>query len=346
MKKTTIIAEAGVNHNGSLELALRMIDAAAAAGADAVKFQTFDSSKMVTRSAAKAGYQQANTGGAESQYEMLRRLEMGGAELSALMEHCRRAEIAFLSTPFESGSLALLLSLGLETIKIPSGELTNLPFLREIGNYGKEVILSTGMATLSEVADALRALEDAGTARERITLLHCTTDYPARPDEVNLFAMNTLRAAFPGLAGVGYSDHTDGIDAALAATALGATIIEKHFTLDKGMSGPDHRASLEPAELADMCRAIRRVERMLGDGIKRPSASEKANIPVARKSILAGRAIAAGEFFSAGNISTKRPGDGLSPMRWDELLGRRAKRGYAADEPIDPAELDGGEGHD
>lgn len=344
MKKTTIIAEAGVNHNGSLDLALRMIDTAAAAGADAVKFQTFIASKVVTRLADKAGYQQANTGNAESQYDMLRRLEMGRAELSALIGHCRKAGIAFLSTPFESESLALLISLGLGTIKIPSGEITNLPFLRETGGLGKEIILSTGMATLDEVADALRVLEEAGTAREDITLLHCTTDYPAKPDEVNLRAMNTLRDAFPGVAGVGYSDHTAGIDAALAATALGAAIIEKHFTLDKTMPGPDHRASLEPDELAAMCRGIRAVERMLGDGVKQPSVSEKANIPVARKSLHAGRAIQAGEFFSAENLAAKRPGTGLSPMHWDELVGKRAKRGYSEDEAIDPAELDAGRG--
>lgn len=330
---TLIIAEAGVNHNGELSVAKRLIDVAAEAGADLVKFQTFSADRLVTASAQKAGYQAANCGSAGSQQAMLRSLELTPAMHRELLEHCKLRGIAFFSTAFDIESLDLLAGLGLDRFKIPSGEITNLPYLRHVGRFGKPVIMSTGMATMDEIAAALAVLEAAGAARDRITVLHCNSHYPTPMADVNLRAMLAIRDRF-GLK-VGYSDHTLGIEVAIAAVALGASVIEKHFTLDRNMSGPDHKASLEPTELAAMVAAIRHVEQALGDGVKRPSASELPNRAVARKSLVALRAIRKGEPFSAGNIAAKRPGTGLSPMTFDEVLGRQAPRDFVADELIE-----------
>ncbi|WP_456452881.1 N-acetylneuraminate synthase [Hydrogenimonas sp.] len=331
-EKVFVIAEAGVNHNGSVELAERMVDAAADAGADAVKFQTFKAEKLVAKEAQMADYQQKNTGAKESQYAMLKRLEIDEEAHRRLMRRCEKRGILFLSTPFDLENVRMLGEMGLEIFKIGSGELTNLPYLRAIGALKKRVILSTGMADLGEVEDALDALVEAGTPKERITLLHANTMYPTPMEDVNLRAMQTLACAFG--CSVGYSDHTLGIEIPVAAVAMGASVIEKHFTLDRTMKGPDHAASLEPEELAAMVRAIRNVEKALGDGIKRPSPSETPNIPVARKSIVAARPIRKGERLGEDNLAVKRPGTGLSPMRWDEVVGTRALRDYEEDEPI------------
>lgn len=327
-----IIAEAGVNHNGDLDMARRLIDGAARAGANLVKFQTFKADRLVTVGAQKANYQTRSPDDEESQYAMLQKLELSRKFHLALIEHCRQMGIGFFSTGFDENSLDMLAELGMERFKIPSGEINNLPFLRHAGRYGKPVILSTGMATLGEIEDAIDILEKAGTPRERITVLHCNTEYPTPMIDVNLRAMLTIGQAF-GVA-VGYSDHTQGIEVAIAAAALGATVIEKHFTLDHNLPGPDHKASLEPDELKAMVMAIRNIEQALGDGIKRPSSSEIKNKPVARKSIVAAKAIKAGEMFTPDNLCVKRPGTGLSPMRWDEILGRKAHRDFAADELI------------
>ena len=331
--RTLIIAEAGVNHNGDLELARRLIDVAADAGADRVKFQTFRADRLATRDARKADYQNRTTGAAESQQAMLRGLELTREMHEILIAHCRARGIGFFSTGFDPESIDLLAALGLDQFKIPSGEITNLPYLRHVGRYGYPVILSTGMATLGEIEAALEVLEQAGTPRGRITVLHCNTEYPTPMADVNLRAMLTIRDAF-GVA-VGYSDHTLGIEVPIAAVALGATVIEKHFTLDRTLPGPDHKASLEPDELKAMVSAIRNIEQALGDGIKRPSPSEEKNKAVARKSIVAARAIRAGEVFTAENVTVKRPGTGISPMRWDEVLGRVAQRNFAPDDRIE-----------
>jgi N,N'-diacetyllegionaminate synthase len=331
--KTLIIAEAGVNHNGDLALARQLIDVAAEAGADLVKFQTFSADRLITTHARKADYQTQTTDASESQHTMIRRLELTHDMHEALIAHCNTRGIQFFSTGFDPESIDLLVELGLDRFKIPSGEITNLPYLRHVGRYGKPVILSTGMATLGEIEAALEVLEQAGTPRERITVLHCNTEYPTPMADVNLRAMLTIRDAF-GVA-VGYSDHTSGIEVAIAAVALGATVIEKHFTLDRNLPGPDHKASLEPDELKAMVAAIRNIEQAIGDGIKRPSASEAKNKPVARKSIVAACAIRAGECFSEINLAVKRPGTGLPPMRWDEVLGRKAPRDFAPDELIE-----------
>jgi N,N'-diacetyllegionaminate synthase len=331
--KTFIIAEAGVNHGGDLDTALHLVDAAAAAGADAVKFQTFKADRLVTRTAAKADYQTRATGKSESQHEMLRRLELDADMHRALIARCGDRGIQFLSTGFDLESVDLLAALGQEVFKIPSGEITNLPYLRHIGKLGKTVLLSTGMATLAEVKSAVDVLVASGTNRDRITVLQCTTDYPAPIAEVNLRAMQTMRDAL-GVA-VGYSDHTLGIDVSLAAVAMGAVVIEKHFTLDRNAEGPDHKASLEPADLAAMVAGIRNVEQALGDGIKKPGASETKNLVVVRKSIVASRDIREGDVFDGSNVTVKRPGNGLSPMRWDDVIGQRAKRAFAADELIE-----------
>lgn len=331
--KTLIIAEAGVNHNGDIELAKKLVDVAADAGADFVKFQTFNADRQVTRSAKKADYQMQLTDGAESQYDMLRRLELTEAMHYELISHCAMRNIGFFSTGFDIESVDLLVKLGQDHFKIPSGEVTNLPYLRHIGQLGKSVILSTGMATLGEVEAAIDVLEQAGTLRINTTVLHCTTEYPTPMSEVNLRAMQTIHSAF-GVA-VGYSDHTQGIEVAIAAVAMGATVIEKHFTLDRQLPGPDHQASLEPMELRAMIAAIRNIESAMGDGIKRLTSSECRNKLVARKSLVASRAIKAGEIFSADNLTTKRPGTGVSPMRWDDILGKRALRDFAADELIE-----------
>ena len=331
-QRTLIIAEAGVNHNGDIELAKQLIDVAADAGADLVKFQTFNANRLVTHTAKKADYQTKNTDGNESQHEMLRRLELTPEMHNKLIAHCALRNIGFLSTGFDIESVGLLVSLGQNLFKIPSGEITNLPFLRHIGRLGKPVILSTGMATLGDIEAAIEVLEEAGTARSNLTVLHCTTEYPTPMAEVNLRAMLNIHKAF-GVA-VGYSDHTSGIEVAIAAVALGATVIEKHFTLDRNLPGPDHKASLEPAELKAMVTAIRNIEIALGDGIKRLTPGEAKNKPVARKSLVASQAIKVGEMFSAQNVTAKRPGTGISPMRWDEVIGRVAQKDFLADELI------------
>ena len=331
--RTLIIAEAGVNHNGDIDLALRLVASAAAAGADLVKFQTFDAAKLVASNAPKAQYQHYTTDNAETQFEMVRKLQLSRSHHEALIAECRRQHIGFFSTAFDEQSFAMLLELGLDRVKVPSGEITNLPLLRHFGRSGLPVILSTGMSTLGEIESALGVLEAAGTTPDRITLLHCNTEYPTPMQDVNLRAMQTLREAF-GLP-VGYSDHTAGIEIPIAAVALGACIIEKHFTLDRGSPGPDHQASLEPDELRAMVQAIRHIEMAIGDGIKRPSASESKNRAVARRSLVASRAIRAGDTFDATNVAAKRPGTGLSPMCWDDVMGRTARRDFAADQPIE-----------
>jgi len=330
--KTFIIAEAGVNHNGSLELAKKLIDAAAAAGADAVKFQSFKAEKVVSRYAKKAEYQKQTTDASESQLDMIRKLELNEHAHKELFDYCRSKNIIFLSSPFDHDSIDLLNKLGLKIFKIPSGEITNLPYLRKIGCLKKQVILSTGMADLGEIEDALDVLVSSGTPLDEITVLHCNTEYPTPMQDVNLKAMQTIARAF-GVQ-VGYSDHTLGIEVPIAAVAMGATVIEKHFTLDKSMEGPDHRASLEPEELEAMVKAIRNIEKALGNGIKKPSPSELGNKPIARKSIVAAKEIKKGEVFTGENLTVKRPGNGISPMRWDEVIGRKAGRDYKVDEII------------
>jgi len=331
--RTLIIAEAGVNHNGDLALAKQLIDMAAEAGADLVKFQTFSADRLATRTAQKADYQTQSTDGKESQYEMLRRLELTIEMHKELIAHCAARNIGFFSTGFDIESIDLLVNLGQDHFKIPSGEITNLPYLRHIGQLGKAVILSTGMATLGEIEAAINVLEQAGTPHPRITVLHCTTEYPTPMAEVNLRAMQSIGAAFS--VAVGYSDHTSGIEVAIAAAALGATVIEKHFTLDRDLPGPDHKASLEPEELKAMVTAIRNVEIALGDGIKRLTSSEVRNKPVARKSLVANQVIKAGSVFNAQNITAKRPGTGISPMRWDDVMGCTARRDFVVDEMIE-----------
>jgi N,N'-diacetyllegionaminate synthase len=331
--KTLIIAEAGVNHNGDINLARKLIDVATNAGADFVKFQTFNVDKLVTIHAKKAEYQNQATGEGESQHAMLHKLELTRDTHEKLIEYCKDRKIQFFSTGFDAESIDLLEELGLDRFKIPSGEITNLPYLRHVGQYGKPVILSTGMSTLDEIEMALNILEQAGTPRSRITVLHCNTEYPTPMVDVNLSAMLTIRDKF-GVE-VGYSDHTSGIEVAIAAVALGATVIEKHFTLDRDLPGPDHQASLEPDELKEMVIAIRNIEKAMGDGIKRPSSSEEKNKPIARKSLVAACTIRKGEIFSENNLAVKRPGTGLSPMRWEEVLGRKSLRDFLPDELIE-----------
>jgi N-acetylneuraminate synthase len=331
-QRTLIIAEAGVNHNGDLHFAMGLVNAAAEAGADVVKFQTFQANQLATDRAEQAAYQQKALVQSQSQLEMLERLELNPEQHAQLIEHCQKRDIEFLSTAFDQPSVKLLSSLGMNRWKIPSGEITNLPYLRQIGSQGQSVIVSTGMANLGEIEAALEVLEQAGIHRSKITLLHCTTEYPAPPEEVNLRAMQSIAQAF-GVA-VGYSDHTEGIEVPIAAVAMGATVIEKHLTLDRNLPGPDHKASLEPDAFAAMVRGIRTVEQAMGDGIKRPTASEQANLPVVRKSLVAARPIRAGELFSEANLTAKRPGTGISPMEWDTWMGRPAARDFAADELI------------
>ena len=325
-----IIAEAGVNHNGSYELACRLADAALEAGADCIKFQTFKAEKLVSKNAEKAQYQKAATGDT-SQQEMLKKLELSYEEFISLKKYCESIGIAFLSTPFDFESIDFLNSIGMPFWKVPSGEVTNLPYLRAVARTGKPVVMSTGMCTMDEIASSVQALRESGAGE--ITLLHCNTEYPTPYEDVNLRAMQTIRDTF-GLE-VGYSDHTKGIEVPVAAAAMGAVIIEKHFTLDRNMEGPDHKASLEPQELKDMVASIRHIEAALGSGVKEPSPSEKKNMAVARKSIVAARAIRAGDLLTEDNITVKRPGTGISPMRWDEVLGTRAVRDYAEDEMIE-----------
>ena len=332
--RTFIIAEAGVNHNGSLDMALKMVGVAVAAGADAVKFQTFKAERIIAANAPKAGYQKETTGSDESQLEMVRKLELNEAAHERLFQYCKGRRIQVLSSPFDLDSIDLLDKFGLKIFKIPSGEITNLPYLRKIGGLKKKVILSTGMADLGEIEDALDVLMATGTAWEDITILHCNTEYPTPFHDVNLRAMLTIKAAFPGIR-VGYSDHTLGIEVPIAAVAMGATVIEKHFTLDKNMEGPDHRTSLEPDELKAMVCAIRNIEKAFGNGIKKPSPSELKNKSVARKSIVAARNIHKGETFTEENLAAKRPGTGISPMHWDEMIVQDAEKNYKKDEFIE-----------
>ncbi len=331
MPKTLIIAEAGVNYNGSLDLAYKMVDKAKEAGADIVKFQTGIPEKVMSRFAEKAEYQKKTTGEGESQLDMVKKLMLKFEEFVPLKAYCEEKGIKFLSTPFDLSSVEFLEELGCDIWKIPSGEITNLPYLLRIAKTGKDIILSTGMSTLGEVGEAIGVLKNAGAGR--ITLLHCTTEYPAPYGDVNLRAMQTMRDAF-GLK-VGYSDHTPGIEIPVAAVAMGATVIEKHFTLDRNMEGPDHKASLEPDELTAMVMAIRNVEKAMGNGEKTPSESEKKNMAIARKSIIAARNIKKGEVLTAENLTTKRPGNGISPMRWNEVIGTKAIRDFDEDELIE-----------
>ena len=333
MRHTIIIAEAGVNHNGDYALAEKMVREAKRAGADYVKFQTAVPELVISSIAPKAEYQKETTGNAESQLEMCRRIHLPLDAYATLAELCRKEGIGFMSTPFDLRSIDTLAALNMDYWKIPSGEITNLPYLRKIGRRGEKVILSTGMSTLDEVEAALKILEEAGTPRANITLLHCNTQYPTPMCDVNLQAMNDLRTL--GTAAVGYSDHTVGIEVPVAAVALGAQVIEKHFTLDKNMEGPDHRASLDCNELAAMVKAIRNVEQALGSDKKAVSDSERPNIVVARKSIVAARLIKAGEIFTEENITVKRPGGGLSPMLWDQVLGQKATRDFPYDSLIE-----------
>lgn len=352
-----IIAEAGVNHNGSVEMAKKLIEVAAEAGADAVKFQTFKADKLVCRSAPKAEYQTRTTDATESQFEMLCKLELNEAAHKILIDHCRECKIEFLSSPFDEESVELLMGIfQLPRIKVSSGEITNAPLLLKVAQTRKPVILSTGMSTLGEIEDALGVLsfgylghsnpsiaafradyfskKGQALLKDMVTLLHCTTEYPAPFADVNLKAMDTMRIAF-GLP-VGFSDHTEGIAVAIGAVARGATIIEKHFTLDRTLPGPDHKASLEPAALKAMVQAIREIEQSLGTNLKRPSSSEYNNMGITRKSLVAANAIAAGDKFTAENLSAKRPGSGLSPMHYWDMLGQVTRKDYVRDEVITP----------
>lgn len=331
-RNVVIIAEAGVNHNGRVELAHRLIDTAADAGADAVKFQTFQPETLVVRGAEKAAYQKETTGDGESQYEMLAKLALPYDAFEALDRRCHDRGIRFLSSPFSVADIDLLARLGMTAYKVPSGQITDLPYLRRIGALGKEIYLSTGMATMDEIRSALHILTAAGTPPEKVVLLHCNTAYPTPFEDANLRAMVTLKEAFETR--VGYSDHTVGIEAAVASVALGAVVVEKHFTLDRSMTGPDHRASMDPAELAQLVRAVRNVEAALGDGVKLVSDSERQNRRIARKSIVAAVPIAAGEMLSEDNLTTKRPGTGRSPMEWDRVIGTLAQIDYQPDDPI------------
>lgn len=335
MERVIIIAEAGVNHNGSMENALRLIDIAANAGVDYIKFQTFKAENLVSVTAKKAEYQIQNTGNAEeNQLQMLKKLELSEEQHEHLIAYCKEKNVKFFSTAFDLDSLKYLHSVGLDMVKIPSGEITNLPYLRKAASLFKKVILSTGMSTMREINDAMNVFLKAGIAKEDITILHCNTEYPTPMEDVNLKAMLHIQREF-GTA-VGYSDHTRGIEVPIAAVALGATVIEKHFTLDKMMEGPDHKASLEPNELKAMVSAIRNIEKTLsGNGEKAVSLSEQKNITIARKSIVAKTKIKQGEKFSEINITVKRPGTGISPMKWDEVVGCKAKRDFEPDELIE-----------
>ena len=328
-----IIAEAGVNHNASMEMARRMVREAARAGADYVKFQTAVPELVISSIAPKAEYQKETTGEGESQLDMCRAIHLPLTAYAELADLCREEGIGFMSTPFDLVSIDTLVPLGMDYWKIPSGEITNLPYLRKIASKGGKVILSTGMSTLDEVEAAVKVLEHGGMSRQDITLLHCTTQYPTPMEDVNLRAMDALKTL--GCGGVGYSDHTLGIEVPVAAAARGAKVLEKHFTLDKNLPGPDHRASLEPAELKAMVDAVRNIEKALGSGDKCVAPSERANIEIARKSIVAARDIAAGETFSEENITVKRPGGGINPMLWDDVIGKTAIRDFAYDSLIE-----------
>lgn len=328
-----IIAEAGVNHNGDIRLAEKLIDTAKESGADAVKFQTFKAEKISVRNSQKADYQKKATSQAESQFEMLKRLELSDNNFKNLFKYSNEKNIMFLSSPFDTESVDFLNDLGMDIFKIPSGEITNYPLLKKIGGLKKNVILSTGMSDIDEIKSALDVLISEGTKKENITVLHCNTEYPTPLKDVNLNTMLTIRDELS--IKTGYSDHTPGIEIPIAAAALGATVIEKHFTLDKNMEGPDHEASLEPDELKKMVQAVRNIEIAMGDGIKQPSSSELKNISVARKSIVASKNITGGEYFTEQNITAKRPGTGISPMEWNKVLGKQAKHDFKEDDLIE-----------
>ncbi len=332
MQKVFIIAEAGVNHNGSVNLAKKMVAAAASAGADAVKFQSFCAEEMVSINAPKAGYQKITTGDGQSHFEMIKNLELDTNAHRQLYAYCQKRKVVFLSSPFDLKSVALLNRLGLKIFKIPSGEITNLPLLCKIGSLRKKVILSTGMASLNEIKEAIGILRKSGTKSKDITILHSNTEYPTPFEDANLLAMLKIKDQFN--LRVGYSDHTPGIEAAIAAVALGAVVIEKHFTLDKDMLGPDHKASLDSAELKALVKAVRNVEKALGLPLKKATPSELPNLMIVRKSIVAARDISKGETFDEKNLAVKRPGMGISPMNWERILGRKAKRDFLKDEMI------------
>ena len=334
MKRTLIIAEAGVNHNGDIAKAKALIDKGAEAGVDYVKFQTFKAEKLVTKQAQRASYQDKNTQNNDSQYEMLKKLELSQALHQELMDYCNQKGVKFLSTGFDSESLVFLAQLGITIAKVPSGEITNLPYLRQVASLFPEVILSTGMATIDEIKDAVKVLIDNGVSKDKIIILHCNTEYPTPMEDVNLKAMLHIQREL-GLP-IGYSDHTLGIEVPIAAVALGATVIEKHFTLDKTLPGPDHKASLEPNELKAMVSAIRNIEKAIGgSGLKEVSKSEEKNKPIARKSIVAATDIKKGDIFTPENLTVKRPGTGISPMQWDEVIGKTAKKDFEEDDLIE-----------
>ncbi|WP_139453557.1 N-acetylneuraminate synthase [Campylobacter armoricus] len=333
MQKTIIIAEAGVNHNGDINIAKKLIEVASEAGADYVKFQSFIAGDCVSKNAKKAEYQLQTTDENQNQLDMIKKLELSKQDHEILIKHCKKCNINFLSTAFDLESIDLLVELGVEIFKIPSGEITNLPYLKKIASLNKNIILSTGMATLGEIEKTLEILIQNGTQRDKIIILHCNTEYPTPFEDVNLKAMLTLKNAFH--LPIGYSDHTLGITIPIAAVAMGACVIEKHFTLDKTMQGPDHQASLEPDELKAMIRSIRELEQALGDGIKKPSQSESKNKIIARKSLVAKKVIKKGEYFSEENLTTKRPGNGICAMKYDKYLGKIASRDYVEDELID-----------
>ena len=331
MKHVIIIAEAGVNHNGSFEIVKKMVDAAKEAGVDYVKFQTFNPKKLVSQYAEKAEYQKETTGSDETQLQMLQKLTLTEDNFLSLRDYCREVGIGFISTPFDLDSIAFLETFDMDFWKVPSGEVTNLPYLEAIARTKRKVVMSTGMCDMNEIQDAIEVLEKNGTSE--ITLLHCNTQYPTLYKHVNLSAMNTIRDTLHKE--VGYSDHTQGIEVPIAAVAMGATVIEKHFTLDKNLEGPDHKASLNPIELKQMVMAIRNIEQAIGNGLKEPSSSELANKAVARKSIVASRGIKQGEVFSEDNLTTKRPGTGISPMKWYDVIGQVAVRDFSEDEIIE-----------
>ncbi len=330
--KVFIIAEAGVNHNGSITLAKKLIDAASTCGADAIKFQSFKAKNLAIKNLKKAGYQKKSTNKKETQFEMLKKLEMSETMHLELINHCKKKKIEFISSPFDSESINLLKKLGLKTFKIPSGEITNLPYLRNIGKLKKKIILSTGMSTIYEIKNALNVLVKSGTSKNKITILHTNTDYPTKFEDVNLNAMTSIGRYFD--LKFGYSDHTLGIEVDIAAVAMGASCIEKHFTLDCSMKGPDHKASLEPFQFDRMVKSIRNIQVALGSKIKKPSKSEKKNMKLVRKSIVANENIKKGELLSEINLAVKRPGTGISPMKWDEVIGTYASRDYKKDELI------------
>ena len=331
-QKTIIIAEAGVNHNGSIGLAKELIDVASECGADFVKFQTFKAENLAIKNLSKAEYQKGKTNLNESQFEMLKKLELDVKDHQQLIKYCKKNNIQFLSTPFDFESIKLLEMLGIPIFKVPSGEITNLPYLQMIGRTKKPIIMSTGMSTLNEIHEALKVLLDSGAKKEKTTILHCNSEYPTRMDDVNLNAMITIKNDLG--VNVGYSDHTQGIEIPIAAVALGAKVIEKHFTLDRKLFGPDHAMSIEPEELKAMVIAIRNVEVALGDGIKKPTQSELKNINLVRKSIVASKVIKKGEPFSQDNLAVKRSGDGISPMEWDSVIKKTATQNFEIDDLI------------